>query len=59
MTDVDIIKRWYVIHVRSGFEAKVIEHMNERIKTHKSEDKFGEIVVPTEEVVEMKAGQKT
>ena len=50
--------RWYVVHAYSGFEQQVIRSLNERIKLHEMEDKFGEILVPTEEVVEMRDGQK-
>lgn len=50
--------RWYVVHAYSGFEQQVIRSLNERIKLHGMEDKFGEILVPTEEVVEMRDGQK-
>ena len=50
--------RWYVVHVYSGFENQVVRSMRERIKLHGMEEKFGEILVPTEEVVEMRAGQK-
>ncbi|MEK7322072.1 MAG: transcription termination/antitermination protein NusG [Pseudomonadota bacterium] len=50
--------RWYVVHVYSGFENQVVRSMRERIKLHSMEEKFGEILVPTEEVVEMRAGQK-
>jgi transcriptional antiterminator NusG len=51
-------KRWYIIHVYSGFEKNVENSLKEHIALKKMEDKFGEIVVPTEEVVEMRAGQK-
>jgi len=50
--------RWYVVHAYSNFEHKVRNSLEERIKLHGLEDKFGEIMVPTEEVVEMKEGQK-
>src|SRR3569623_1942113 len=50
--------RWYVVHVYSGFENQVVRSMRERIKLHGMEEKFGEILVTTEEVVEMRAGQK-
>ena len=50
--------RWYVIHAYSGFEQQVIRSIEERIKLHEMEDKFGQILVPTEEVVEMRDGQK-
>ena len=50
--------RWYVVHAYSGFEQQVIRSLNERIKQHGMEEKFGQILVPTEEVVEMRDGQK-
>jgi len=50
--------RWYVVHAYSNFEHKVKSSLEERIKLHGLEDKFGEIMVPTEEVVEMREGQK-
>ena len=50
--------RWYVVHAYSGFEQQVIRSLEERIKLHAMEDKFGQILVPTEEVVEMRDGQK-
>ena len=50
--------RWYVVHAYSGFEQQVIRSLEERIKLAEMEDKFGEILVPTEEVVEMRDGQK-
>jgi len=51
-------KRWYVVHAFSGFEKQVQRSMMERITRAGMEDMFGEILVPTEEVVEMKGGQK-
>lgn len=50
--------RWYVIHAYSNYEHKVKTSLIERIKRFEMEDKFGEILVPTEEVVEMREGQK-
>lgn len=50
--------RWYVIHAYSGYEKQVIRSLTERIKLNALEDRIGEILVPTEEVVEMRAGQK-
>jgi transcriptional antiterminator NusG len=49
---------WYVVHAYSNFEHKVASSLKERIKLHGLDDKFGEVLVPTEEVVEMRAGQK-
>jgi len=51
-------KRWYVVHAYSGYEKKVKAALEERVQLHNMQDYFGEILVPTEEVVEMKAGQK-
>lgn len=51
-------KRWYVVQAYSGFEKQVMRSLLERIKLHGMEDQFGEILVPTEEVVEIKNGQK-
>lgn len=51
-------KRWYVIHAYSGYENYVVRTLKERIELKGLQDKFGEIIVPTEEVVEMRAGQK-
>ncbi len=52
-------KRWYVVHAYSGFEKSVQRALRERIDRAGMQDLFGEILVPTEEVVEMRAGQKT
>lgn len=51
-------KRWYVIHAYSGFEHQVARSLKERIARSDLKDKFGEVLVPTEEVVEMREGQK-
>lgn len=50
--------RWYVVHAYSGFEAQVKRSLEDRIKLKGMEDKFGQILVPTEEVIEMRDGQK-
>ena len=50
--------KWYVVHAYSNFENKVKTSLEERVKLHGLEDKFGDIMVPTEEVVEMREGQK-
>lgn len=50
--------RWYVVHAYSNFEHRVQESLQDRIKRAGLEAKFGEILVPTEEVVEMRDGQK-
>jgi transcriptional antiterminator NusG len=50
--------KWYVVHAYSNFENKVKASLEERVKLHGLEEKFGEVLVPTEEVVEMREGQK-
>lgn len=50
--------RWYVVHAYSGYEKKVAAALRERVALYAMEDRFGEILVPTEEVVEIKGGQK-
>lgn len=52
-------KRWYVVHAYSGFEKAVQRALQERIVRSAMQDKFGRILVPVEEVVEMKSGQKS
>lgn len=51
-------KRWYVVHAYSGFEKQVMRSLIERVKLKSMEDHFGQILVPTEEVVEMRDGKK-
>jgi transcriptional antiterminator NusG len=50
--------RWYVLHVYSGFEKKVAESIREQARQKGMEEMFEEILVPTEEVVELRRGQK-
>ena len=50
--------RWYVIQAYSGYEQQVMRSLQERIQRSGLEEKFGEILVPTEEVVEMRDGKK-
>ena len=51
-------KRWYIVHAYSGKEKHVLRTIQEHIVIKNLEDSFGEIIVPTEEVVEMRGGQK-
>ena len=51
-------KRWYVVHAYSGYEKKVALAIKERVDLAGMEEQFGEILVPTEEVVEIRGGQK-
>lgn len=51
-------KQWYVVHAYSGYENFVLREITSRAIHHGLEDKIGEVVVPSEEVVEMRSGQK-
>lgn len=51
-------KQWYVVHAYSGYEGFVMREITARALHHHLESKIGEVVVPSEEVVEMRAGQK-
>lgn len=51
-------KQWYVVHTYSGFEKKVEVNLKQRIAALGLQDKFGEILIPTENVVELKNGKK-
>ena len=52
------MKRWYIVHAYTGYEKQVMRSLNERIARSTVADSFGEVLVPTEEVVEMKDGKK-
>ena len=51
-------ERWYVVHVYSGFERKVCESIKEQIQQKGLEDHVSEVLVPMEEVVELRRGSK-
>jgi transcriptional antiterminator NusG len=51
-------KRWYIVHAYSGYEAQVKRSLTERIKRFGFNDKFGDILVPSEEVIEMRGGKQ-
>ena len=55
---VGLPKRWYVVHAYSGMEKAVERNLRERIDRAGMQEKFGRILVPTEEVVELKNGKK-
>lgn len=56
--DEQKLMQWYVVHAYSGYENFVMKEILHRAKLQNLDTKLGEIVVPSEEVVEMKAGQK-
>lgn len=58
VSNTEVHKRWYVVHAYSGFEKSVAQALRDRIARMGMQDRFGEVLVPTEEVVEMRAGQK-
>lgn len=51
-------KQWYIVHTYSGFERQVAESLKTRVSAFEMEEVFGEILVPTEDVVEMKGGKR-
>ena len=51
-------KRWFVVQAYSGFENQVARNLKERIVRAGMDDRFGDVLVPTEEVIEMRGGQK-
>ncbi len=51
-------KKWYIIHTYSGFERKVAESLMNRVQVYSLQEKIGQILIPTEDVVEMKGGKK-
>jgi len=59
MTNVVTGKRWYVVHAYSGMEKSVAKALTERINRAGLQERFGQILVPTEEVVEIRGGKKS
>jgi transcriptional antiterminator NusG len=57
MTDV-AQKNWYIVHTYSGFEQKVAESLAQRVQAYGLQAEIGEILIPTEDVVEMRSGRK-
>lgn len=53
-----VAKNWYIIHSYSGFEKKVAETLKSRVEAAGLQDKFGEIMIPLEDVIEMRGGKK-
>jgi len=53
-----VSKKWYIVHVYSGFENKVKAMLEERIASYPKPERFGEILVPTEQVIELVKGKR-
>ena len=51
-------KKWFIVHTYSGYEQYAKEHLEKRIKASKFQDHFGDILIPTETVIEMFRGKK-
>ena len=56
--DVDDPKKWFIVHTYSGFEQKVADSLRSRAQAFGFSDKIGQILIPTEEVVELRGGKK-
>ncbi len=54
----DATKQWFIIHTYSGFEKKVSESLAQRVQAYGLQGEIGEVLIPTEDVVEMKGGRK-
>ena len=57
MTEVSA-KQWYIVHTYSGFENKVAEALRQRVQAYGLEAEIGEVLIPTEDVVEMRGGKR-
>jgi transcriptional antiterminator NusG len=51
-------KNWYIVHTYSGFEERVRQNLRQRIEAMGMQEKFGDIRIPTETLVEMKGGKR-
>src|SRR6187401_2598497 len=58
MTD-DRTKQWYIVHTYSGFENKVKESLEQRVHAYGLQEEIGEVLIPTEQVAEMRGGKPT
>jgi transcriptional antiterminator NusG len=56
--EVEDTKKWFIVHTYSGFEQKVAESLRSRAQAFGFDDKIGQILIPTEEVVELRNGKK-
>src|ERR1700680_3864325 len=56
--ELEDTKKWFIVHTYSGFEQKVAESLRSRAQAFGFDDKIGQILIPTEEVVELRGGKK-
>ena len=56
MTDVATTRHWYIVHTYSGFEKKVAESLAQRVQAYGLQAEIGEVLIPTEQVAEMRGG---
>jgi len=57
MSDVST-KQWYIVHTYSGFEQKVADSLKERVQAYALQQEIGDVLIPTEDVIEMRGGKK-
>jgi transcriptional antiterminator NusG len=57
-TDVTSTKNWYIVHTYSGYEERVKRNLEQRVKYMDASDKIFQIVIPTEDEIEIRSGQK-
>ena len=58
MTDVST-KQWFIVHTYSGFEKKVKQSLEQRVKAYGLAEEIGEVLIPTEDVIEMRGGRRS
>jgi transcription termination/antitermination protein NusG len=58
MTDVAPQKHWYIVHTYSGFENKVKESLQQRVQAYGLQDEIGDVLIPTEDIVEKRGGRE-
>jgi len=57
MTEV-VTKNWYIVHTYSGFENKVKESLEQRVQAYGLQNEIGEVLIPTEDIVEKRGGRE-
>ena len=52
------MKKWYVVHTQTGVEEKVKANLEKRISSSQDKDSFGQVMIPTEQISEIRSGKK-